>query len=228
MIRISRGDLRRVVVAIDPATTSGAESDSTGIVVVARGPHQPSVCKLDSSVSCPGHAYVLDDRTCHVAPDKWARVALDAFDEWQADRIIGEDNNGGDMIGTLIHTARPDAPYRSVRATRGKKLRAEPVAALYQQGRVHHVGVFPELESQMVTWTPGDSSPDRVDALVWGCVALDLVASQGAAFIASWKQQIKRGHNRPRPRLQVLTGGLCDHRWRAGTCVFCGESNRTE
>ena len=230
MITLSRSDLRRVVVSVDPAVSHGEESDDTGIVVVARGPHQPSTCKLPETTGhCPGHAYVLDDRTCHAAPHVWAAAAVDAFDQWDADLIVGEVNNGGDMIGTTIRSVRPGVPYKEVRASRGKRTRAEPVAALYEQGRVHHVGVFADLETQQTTWTPDDDdSPDRLDALVWAVTALDLVAGQGAAFVTVWRQQVqeakqKRGHNRPAPRLQVLRGGLCDHRWRDGGCVFCGE-----
>ena len=228
-ITLDRGVLRRIVVAVDPAVTSGEESDDTGIVVVGRGPCQPSTCKVEGIAKCPGHAYVLDDLTCHAAPDVWAHRAVAAYDDWGASRIVGEVNNGGDMIGTLIHTVRPDVQYTTVRATRGKRLRAEPVAALYEQGRVHHCGVFSDLETQMTTWTPDDDdSPDRVDALVWAIVSLGLVAAQGAAFMSVWRGEARprRGHNRP--KLQVLTGGLCSHRWRGGRCVFCGESNRTE
>lgn len=231
MITVARSDLSRVAVAIDPAVTSGEEADDTGIVVVAKGPCQPQTCRLEGA-RCPGHAYVLDDRTCHVAPHAWASAAIRAFDDWQASYIVGEVNNGGDMIGTLIHAIRSDVPYKSVRATRGKRVRAEPVATLYEQGRAHHIGVFSELETQQTTWTPEDDSPDRVDALVWAIVSLGLVAAQGAAFLTVWRGQrsstprTRRGHNRP--KLQVLEGGLCAHRWRAGRCVFCGETNRTE
>ena len=105
--------------------------------------------------------------------DKWCRIVVDAFYDWGADRVIAEVNNGGDLVERAIRNIDPNTPYRQVRATRGKIVRAEPISALYEQDRVHHIGVFPELESQMCTFT-GDtqSSPDRLDALVWGLTEL--------------------------------------------------------
>lgn len=189
MIEVCRSDLRRVVVAVDPAVSANEDSDDTGIVVVARGPHQPATCRLEGLATCPGHGYVLDDLTCHVTPREWAARAIAAFDHWAADRIVAEVNNGGDMVGTTIHAARPGVPYEAVRATRGKTTRAEPASALYEQGRVHHLGVFPELESQLTTWTPDADSPDRLDALVWGLTALGLIGGQGVAFLAAWRSK---------------------------------------
>lgn len=147
--------LVRVVVGIDPAVTSGEDSDDTGIVVAGKAAN--------------GHYYVLADRTCHLSPDGWARRALVAYDEFSADRIVAEVNNGGDMVEATIRTARKAAPITQVRASRGKRVRAEPVAALYEQGKVHHVGSLAELEDQMVTFLPegGEGSPDRVDSAVW-------------------------------------------------------------
>jgi len=155
-------ELARVVVAIDPAATSNENSDETGIVVVGRG--------ID------GRGYVLADRTCKLSPAGWARQAIEAYDEFQASRIIGETNMGGDMIETIIHQIRPNIPYRGVVAKRGKTLRAEPISALYEQGRISHVGIFAELESQMTTWVAGESdySPDRLDALVHGLTSLNI------------------------------------------------------
>jgi len=153
--------LVRVVVAIDPATTSGKQSDDTGIVVVGLGED--------------GHGYVLDDLTCHESPNEWAKRAIRAYHEHKADRIIGEVNNGGDLVETVIRSIDPDVPFSSVHASRGKYARAEPVAALYEQGRVHHVGSLPELEDQQCTWLPTDAeSPDRIDAAVWGLTSLML------------------------------------------------------
>lgn len=147
-------DLARIVVAVDPAVTSGESSDETGIVVVGE---------------VGGHGYVLADYSMRGTPNACMRQAVNAYHEHAADAVIGEVNNGGDYIGSLLRTVDPQVPYRTVRASRGKKVRAEPVAALYEQRRVHHVGSLPELEDQMCTWVPdiGDS-PDRVDALVWG------------------------------------------------------------
>jgi phage terminase large subunit-like protein len=153
-------DLVRVVVAVDPAVTSGENSDETGIVVAGRAD--------------TGHLYVLADRSCRLTPDGWARRVVSAFDEWKADRIIGETNNGGDLIEQTIRTVRASIPFTKVTATRGKRVRAEPIAALYEQGRVHHVGAFPELEDQACTFAPDQvvGSPDRLDALVWALTDL--------------------------------------------------------
>jgi phage terminase large subunit-like protein len=99
--------------------------------------------------------------------------AVSAYKQYQGDRIIGEANNGGDFIGALLKTVDPNVPYTKVTASRGKAVRAEPVSALYEQGRVHHVGVFVELEDELCTWAPGDAdSPDRLDACVWAVSAL--------------------------------------------------------
>lgn len=153
-------DLRRIVVAVDPAVTSSDESDETGIVV--------------AGVADDGKAYVIEDLSLRASPDRWARVAVNAYRRHQADRIVAEANNGGDLVETVIRTVDPDVAYRAVRASRGKIARAEPVAALYEQGRVHHVGVLDHLEDQMSTYTGDGSgkSPDRLDALVWALTDL--------------------------------------------------------
>lgn len=196
-IQVSREELTRIVVAIDPAATANEGSDDTGIVVVARGPHQPSTCHVPF---CPGHGYVLDDRTCHVLPVEWAKTAIAAYDHWQADRIVAETNNGGDMVGTVIHSVRAGVPYAKVTATRGKRLRAEPCSALYEQGRVHHIGSFPELEVEQNTWTPDASwSPNRLDALVWGLTYLGLTGGQGDAFMTFMKDDIANRADNPVP-----------------------------
>jgi phage terminase large subunit-like protein len=152
--------LMRVVVAIDPAVTSGEDSDLTGIIV--------------AGMSADGHFYILDDKTVKDTPDAWARIAVEAFHEWEADRVVAEVNNGGDMVQILLRTINASIPYKKVNATRGKRVRAEPISALYEQGRVHHVGSFEMLEDQMVTWTPDmPKSPDRIDALVWALTDLN-------------------------------------------------------
>lgn len=151
--------LVRVVVAIDPATTSGEKSDETGIVV--------------AGMTADGHYYILEDLTRRSSPDSWARVAVEAYHRHQADRIIGETNNGGDMIEALLRQVDPTISYKKVTATRGKILRAEPIASIYEQGRAHHLGSFPALEDQMCNYTPdSDFSPDRLDALVWAMTDL--------------------------------------------------------
>ena len=151
--------LQRIVVAIDPAVTSGETADETGIIVAGQ-------CD-------DGHAYILEDLSGRHSPAEWARCAVRAFHRYGADRIIGEANQGGDLVERNLRVEDRRVPYRAVRATRGKWLRAEPIAALYEQGRVHHVGGFPELEDQMTGWEPGSSgSPDRLDALVWALTEL--------------------------------------------------------
>jgi len=149
---------RRVVVAVDPAVTAGEGSDETGIVVCAAG--------------ADGHGYVLSDVSCRASPREWARRAIVAYHEWSADRIVAEVNQGGDLVENTIKMLDPSVSYESVRATRGKYVRAEPVAALYENGRVHHVGRFPVLEDQMTGWVQGGDSPDRLDAMVWGLTVL--------------------------------------------------------
>lgn len=152
-------DMVRIVVAIDPAVTSGEDSDETGIIVAGLGRDK--------------HAYVLQDLTCKETPDGWARAAVQAYHNHKADRIVAEVNQGGDLVERVVRTVDPAVSYKSVRASRGKVVRAEPIAALYEQGKVHHVGAFHQLEDQMCTFTPDTkTSPDRVDALVWAMTEL--------------------------------------------------------
>lgn len=145
--------LTRIVVGVDPAVTSTKDSDETGIIV--------------AGVAANGHGYILEDASLQGTPNAWAVSAVRAYSEHQADRIIGEVNNGGDLVEVNIRTVGPKVAYKAVRASRGKQTRAEPVAAVYEQGKVHHVGTFPQLEDQMCEWVPGEKSPDRMDALVW-------------------------------------------------------------
>lgn len=161
----SAPNMKRVVVAIDPAVTSGEDSDMTGIVV--------------AGVGVDGRGYVLADRTCRLSPDGWAKRAVEAYEEFNADRIVAEVNNGGDMVEGVIRSAAPRIPYKKVHASRGKRVRAEPIAALYEQGKVGHVGELQELEDQMCSFVPEgyDGSPDRVDSLVWAMTELMLDAS---------------------------------------------------
>lgn len=158
-------ELARVVVAVDPPATSGPAADACGIVVAGLGGD--------------GVVYVLADLTMQgAAPSVWAARAVRALEEFQADRIVAEVNQGGELVETLIRQVDARAPYKAVRATRGKVTRAEPVAALYEQGRVRHAGSFPLLEDQMCAWTgeTGQGSPDRMDALVWAVTELSLGA----------------------------------------------------
>lgn len=164
-------DLERIVVAVDPQAadpneTSDEETAETGIVVVGRtGGRDP-------------HAFVLEDGSCRDTPNNWGLAVISAYSKWRADRVVAEINNGGAMVQYVILTVARDqgqtVPYKAVHASRGKVTRAEPVAALYEQGKVHHVGMFAELEDQLCQWEPGQKSPDRLDALVWGLTELML------------------------------------------------------
>jgi hypothetical protein len=157
-------NLRRIVVAIDPAVTAKLSSAETGMVVVGEGFEKGKDGKDEK------HLYVLDDGSLRASPGIWAREAVGLYRKWKADRIIGEVNNGGDLIETNLRTVDETVPYTSVRATRGKTIRAEPISAMYEKGKVHHCGSFPELEDQMCSFvgTLDEESPDRMDSLVWG------------------------------------------------------------
>jgi predicted phage terminase large subunit-like protein len=157
-------NLARIVVAIDPAATSGEDADETGIVVVGK--------------DTQGHGYVLADASGKYQPIEWAKIAIAAYRTHHADRIVAEVNNGGEMVANTLRMVDPNIPFTAVRASRGKVTRAEPVSALYEQGRVHHIGTFPQLEDQMTSFTSdfdrnaAGYSPDRLDALVWATTEL--------------------------------------------------------
>lgn len=162
-------DYQRIVVGVDPAATSADGSDETGIVVAGRGPD--------------GKGYVIDDRSCRLPPAQWARRVVDAYEEFKADRIVVEVNNGGEMVETVLRTVSQTVPITTVYASRGKVKRAEPVAALYEQDRVRHLAKFTDLESQMMAFDPAKSAAhdDRVDALVWAMTDLfNLSAKDGS------------------------------------------------
>jgi phage terminase large subunit-like protein len=157
-------EYRRIVVAIDPAVTYGPESDETGIV--------------GAGVGIDGMGYVLDDQSGRFSPLDWARRAIALHDDLKADAIVGETNNGGDLIEQTLRSAGFQGRFIKVTASRGKRVRAEPVAALYEQGRILHVRMFAELEDQLCTFTPESVvSPDRLDALVWAFTELMLEPS---------------------------------------------------
>jgi phage terminase large subunit-like protein len=147
--------LTKLLVAIDPAVSSTAESNDTGIIVGGKG--------IDD------HGYILDDVTMSAAkPEAWAAQGIAAYHKYKADGIVAEKNQGGDMVESTIRAVDPTVPVTLVHASRGKRTRAEPVSAMSAQGRIHHVGLFAELEDQLCHWVPGEGdSPDRLDAMVW-------------------------------------------------------------
>lgn len=156
--------LQRIVIGLDPPATSTEASNEAGIVASGIAPDK------DGQM----HSYVLDDWSMKGSPDEWARRAVALYRKHEADAIVAEVNQGGEMVEAVIRSIDPDVKVVMVRATRGKYVRAEPVSAIYEQGRVHHVGSIPVLEDQMIAFTPESAadrskglSPDRVDSLVW-------------------------------------------------------------
>lgn len=172
--RSSIPPLQRIVVAVDPAVTAHGGSDETGIVVAGCDAH--------------GHAYVLDDLSGVLPPAVWAQRAIDAYHSYQADRVVAEVNQGGDLVEQTLRAIDPGVSYKAVRASRGKVARAEPVAALDSGGRVHHVSVFEKLEDQMCSFDPLQpvGSPDRMDARTWAITEL-LLGRCSATHPTLWR-----------------------------------------
>lgn len=177
---------KRVVVAIDPAVTATEQSDETGIVVAALG--------------FDGHGYVLADSSGHYTPEQWARQAVGLYQKHAADRIVAETNNGGEMVGYTIRTVGKHVSFKALTASRGKRTRAEPVAALYEQGLIHHVRSFSDLEDQLCTWDANgtEKSPDRLDALVWALTELMLESRDGMAVVKG--REVHDTHGMPTRR----------------------------
>ena len=182
-------DMLRIVVAVDPSgadDTDNVDNDEIGIVVCGLG--------ID------GNGYVLEDLTCKCGPGVWGKVATDAFERWEADRIVAEVNFGGAMVGFVVKAARPNTPFRPVRASRGKVVRAEPISALAETGKVRMAGVFQELEDELCAFTTngymGENSPNRADAMIW-------------AFADLFPQLTKPQETPPEPKPQIIrrTGG---------------------
>ena len=160
--------LTRIVVAIDPAATSEATSDFTGLCVAGLG--------------VDGDYYVLRSQGVRLSPSGWAHHAIDWFDEYQADRVIAEANNGGDMVVSTLHSVRRDLPVKKITASRGKTVRAEPIAALDEKGRIHHVGRFPTLEEEMFAFPVSNEHDDEVDARVWALTELSEGRRRGGVW----------------------------------------------
>ncbi len=181
--RIAPGDrpeLTRTVVAIDPAVTANANSDETGIIL--------------AGIGVDGRFYVVRDASGRFSADQWARRAVHLYDEHDANRIVAEVNNGGDMVALTLRTVDDRVAFKALTASKGKRVRAEPVSALYEQGRVRHVGGdFAALEDQMCNWVPGgaEPSPDRLDALVWAITELAL-ESRATGILDWYKSQADR------------------------------------
>jgi phage terminase large subunit-like protein len=187
----------RTVVAVDPSVTSTEESDEVGIVGAMRGNGKCPCGKMDC-------AYVLRDYSGKHTPIDWARAGIRMYRELKADRVVAEVNNGGDLVETQFRVVDPNVSYSAVHASKGKRTRAEPIEALYEQGRVHHVGPFPQLEDELTQWVPdiGLPSPGRLDALVWGLTELmlnedmgmlDYYAQLAAAKEAARAEALKNG-----------------------------------
>lgn len=160
---VGHPDLEQVVVAVDPAATSKFNSAETGIVVAGK-----------AKVGEVYHYYVLSDRTPRekLSPKGWAGEAVSSYNVFNADVIVAESNNGGEMVSHTINTVDANVPVKLVWASRGKEIRAQPVSSLYEKGLVHHVGSFSDLEEELTTWEPGMESPNRLDALVWAITYL--------------------------------------------------------
>ncbi len=179
-------ELTRIVVALDPSGTANADSDACGIIV--------------AGVGGDGHGYILDDRTAVLSPAQWGALAVQLYQAHQADRIVAETNFGAAMVEQTIRTVRDEndrpigqnVPFKALTASRGKAARAEPVSALYEQGKVHHVGAFPELEDELCGWEPnsGQRSPNRLDALVW-CLT-ELMLDGGDDIGEGWLTYARR------------------------------------
>jgi len=182
-------ELARIVVAIDPAVSSGEDADETGIIVAGRDGQ--------------GHAYVLGDCSGRYRPTEWAKIAIGQYQAHRADRVVAEVNNGGEMVEATLRMIDPMIAFAAVHASRGKVTRAEPVAALYEQGRVHHIGALPTLEDQMCGFArtaQGDFdraqagfSPDRLDALVWAITDLLIEPKAGEGIFEVYRQLAEKG-----------------------------------
>ena len=196
-------DLVRIVVAIDPAVSTGEDADETGIIVAGK--------------DADGHGYVLADQSGRYAPTEWARAAIGLYRQYKADRIVAEVNNGGDMVEATVRTVDANVSYAKVHASRGKVMRAEPVAALYEQHRVHHVGAFPTLEDQQCGFAAdfdrasAGFSPDRVDALVWALTDLLVTPMAHSGIFELYREQARQlaaANVKPAPKPVYAPGSV--------------------
>jgi len=209
--------LARIVVAMDPAVTSSEESDEWGIIASGQDGRDPA------------HFYLLADESGIYTPDEAAKQAVRLYHRLAADRLVGEANNGGDMIEALVRHQDANVAYKKVTASRGKQVRAEPVSALYEQGRVHHHGIFAQLEDQATSWNPktDKDSPDRMDAMVWAITELAEGSSGWAGFVKEEGEKAAAGQGQPAPRVNVEGGNRdkCECGsviWKDEMCWKCG------
>jgi len=217
--------LTRIVVAMDPATTSNEESDEWGIIAAGQDGRDPA------------HFYVIADESAIYTPDEAAKAAVRLYHRLGADRLIGEANNGGDMIEALVRHQDANVAYKKVTASRGKTIRAEPISSLYEQHRAHHHGMFATLEDQMTTWNPkvDDESPDRVDGMVWALTELAGGTDGWAGFVRSEaKDAAAEGRipSVPTSRTNIEGGNrdICECGsaiWRGEVCFKCGKARPT-
>ena len=187
---------RRVVVSVDPQKELGEAAAETGIMVVGVDENE--------------HGYLLEDLSVNGSPEEWGRAAVTAYDEWEADMLVYEANQGGEMVASVLRNAAKSikadglrtadfVPLKAVHATRGKYVRAEPVSQLYEQRKIHHVGSFPELEDQLCEYTPDGNmgySPDRMDALVWGFTELLIGVIDNQGLMDYYRQEAQAVVNR--------------------------------
>lgn len=208
-------DLKRIVVAVDPAASSGEASALTGVVV--------------AGIGRDGRGYVLEDCSGRMSPGDWGKRVIKAYDNHKADRIIAEGNQGGEMVSHTIRTVRPGAPVTVVHAKHGKQARAEPVAALYEQGRVSHVGAnFAELEDQLCTWSRdgNEASPDRLDAMVWALTSLMIEETPGANIMEFYQREADK-LRAPAPSVEAVIAGYVALRAIGGVSNVSGLSGRS-
>jgi phage terminase large subunit-like protein/ribosomal protein L37AE/L43A len=206
-------DLDRIVIGIDPAVTSNEDSDETGMVVVGR------------SRARPPHFYVLDDLSAIMTPNEWAQAAVKGFRRHRADRLVAETNNGGDLVEVNVRTVDQYIPYKAVHASRGKVTRAEPIAALYEQHRVHHVGTFGPLEDQMCDFNPAidDNSPDRMDALVWAI--WELSEGAGVFGVVEYIKQAQATADEEMKKVNTSTLTKPSTNAKTEKCPKCGSTS---
>jgi len=189
-------DCWRIVVGIDPQASSTNEIAETGIVVAGEGKALPGMKCQDQT-----HFYVFDDKSISGTPETWAKEAISGLHKYKGDCLVPEKNNGGDMIKSTLKNIDPDVSVKPVWASRGKYTRGEPISALSEQGRIHHIGTFLELEDELAEWVPGESSPNRLDAYVW---ALSFLSGNNMEKVAP---DVRKMNRRTKLRSKV-TGGL--------------------